>query len=298
MSVNPSAVNPGSGGPSAAAPGPIAPVPSTPGRRPPRLPARPRAECRPSPASPNWKRAYSPTGTRITPSASRCASPAGQRVRLLRRAPVRQRPASLRAPDHGLRQGRDPAVADDAGQAGRAQVRLGLPRPARGGRGRAAAWHLGQGRDPGDGHREVQRSLPRIGAAVHPRVARLRDPPGPLGRLRQRLQDARHLLHGERHVGFQAVVGQGPDLRGFQGPAVLLAVRDAALQPRTADGRRRLQGPAGPVGDGPVQAGDRRMAAGVDDDAVDAPVQRGRRRRRRHQLHHPGKGRRPLHPGP
>ena len=35
------------------------------------------------------------------------------------------------------------------------------------------------------------------------RVAGVRHPPGPLGRLRQRLQDARPPLHGERHVGVQ-----------------------------------------------------------------------------------------------
>ena len=37
----------------------------------------------------------------------------------------------------------------------------------------------------------------------------LRHPPGALGRLRQRLQDARPRLHGERHVGVQVAVGQG-----------------------------------------------------------------------------------------
>ena len=120
------------------------------------------------------------------------AAPAGPRVRLLRRAAVRQRPAALRPPDHRLRQGRGAAVPHDAGQARRAAVRLGLPRPAGRGRGRAAARHLRQGRDHGDGDREVQRGLPRVGAALHPRVARLRHPAGTLGGLRQRLQDARH----------------------------------------------------------------------------------------------------------
>ena len=76
---------------------------------------------------------------------------------------------------------------------------------------------------------EVQRRLPRLGAALHRRVAALRHPPGPLGRLRQRLQDARPVLHGERHVGVQDAVGQGPDLRGLPGALVLLALRDAAV---------------------------------------------------------------------
>ena len=67
------------------------------------------------------------------------------------------------------------------------------------------------------------------------RVGALRHPPGALGRLRQRLQDARPLLHGERHVGVQDALGQGPGLRGLPGAAVLLAVRDAAVAtPRRA----------------------------------------------------------------
>ena len=47
-----------------------------------------------------------------------------------------------------------------------------------------------QGRHPRAGHREVQRRLPGVGAEVHRRVAGLRHPPGALGRLRARLQDA------------------------------------------------------------------------------------------------------------
>ena len=135
------------------------------------------------------------------------AAPAGAGVRLLRRAAVRQRAAALRAPHHRLRQGRGTAVPDHAGQPGGAPVRLGLPRPARRGRGGATARDLRQGRDHGHGHRQVQRGVPRLGTALHPGVARLRHPPGSLGRLRPRLQDARHLLHGERHVGVQSSYG-------------------------------------------------------------------------------------------
>ena len=71
-----------------------------------------------------------------------------QRVRLLRRPAVRQRPAALRPPAHRLRQGRGAALPDHARPAGRAPLRLGLPRPARRGRGREAARHHHQGRDP------------------------------------------------------------------------------------------------------------------------------------------------------
>ena len=51
------------------------------------------------------------------------------------------------------------------------------------------------------GRRGVQRRLPHVGAALHRRVAGLRHPPGPLGRLRQRLQDARPGLHGIASCG-------------------------------------------------------------------------------------------------
>ena len=105
--------------------------------------------------------------------------------------PVRQRPAALRSPAHRLRQGRRPALPDHARPQGRAPIRLGHPRPARRARGRAASRHHRQVADRRDGHRRVQRRLPRVGAEVHRRVAGLRHPPGPLGRLRQRLQDAR-----------------------------------------------------------------------------------------------------------
>ena len=53
-------------------------------------------------------------------------------------------------------------------------------------------------------------------------------------------------LHGVGDLGVQAAVGQGPGLRGQPGAAVLLERRDAAVQPRTADGRRRLPEPPGP----------------------------------------------------
>ena len=88
------------------------------------------------------KRAFSSGGRPPAPSSARSSSgPAGRRVRLLRRPAVRQRPAPLRPPAHRLRQGRRAALPDHAGQAGRAPLRLGLPRPARrdGGREGAAA---------------------------------------------------------------------------------------------------------------------------------------------------------------
>ncbi len=171
-----------------------------------------------------------------------------QRVRLLRRPAVRQRPAALRPPAHRLRQGPDPALPDDARQARRAPLRLGHPRAARRARGDAPQRHQDHRRDRRDGHREVQRGLPRVGDEVHRRVARLRHPPGALGRLRQRLPHHEPRLHGVGDVGLQAAPRQGPGLRGLPGAALLLERRDAAVQPRAADGRRRLPEPPGPGG--------------------------------------------------
>ena len=82
-----------------------------------------------------------------------------------------------------------------------------------------------------------------LGAALHRRVARLRHPAGPLGRLRQRLQDARPRLHGERHVGVQDAVRQGPDLPGLPGALVLLARQTplSARRPRSTTSTRRAR---------------------------------------------------------
>ena len=53
----------------------------------------------------------------------------GQRVRLLRRSPVRERAPPLRAPAHRLRERRRAPLPDDARKTGRTPVRLGLSRP-------------------------------------------------------------------------------------------------------------------------------------------------------------------------
>ena len=143
-------------------------------------------------------------------------------IRVLRRPAVRQRPAALRASADRLCEGHRAAVSHHARLQGGAPLRLGHPRPARRARGPAPARHLRQGPDRRDGHREVQRRLPGVRTQVHQRMARVRHPPGPLGRLRQRLQDARPNLHGVGDLGVQAVVGQGPCLRRQSGAAVLL----------------------------------------------------------------------------
>ncbi len=151
-----------------------------------------------------------------------------QRVRLLRRTALRQRPAALRSPAHRLREGRRPPVPDHAGASSRAAVRLGLPRAARRGRGREAARDHAQVRDRVDGRRGVQRRVPYLRARLHQGLGGLRPPPGSVGRFRERLQDPRPGLHGVRDVGLQVLVGQGVGLRGIPGPGLLHAVRDAA----------------------------------------------------------------------
>ena len=102
------------------------------------------------------------------------------------------------------------------------------------------------------GHREVQRRLPRVGAALHRRVAGLRHPAGPLGRLRARLQDARPRLHGERALGLQVPVRQGTGLPGPARAALLLERRDAAVRATscgwTTRSTRDRQDPAVTVG--------------------------------------------------
>ena len=209
-----------------------------------------------------------------------------QRVRLLRRPAVRQRPAALRPPAHRLRQGRGAALPDHARPAGRAPLRLGLPRPARRGGGREAArHHRPRPRSSSSGVDKFNEACRDLGAALHPGLGALRHPAGPLGRLRQRLQDPRPGLHGERHVGVQDPARQGPGLRGLPGAGVLLALRDAAVQHRDPDGRR-LPRPAGPGADRVVRAAATsrradRAVAGLDHHAVDAAVQPGARRRAR-----------------
>ena len=161
-----------------------------------------------------------------------------------------------------------------------------------------AEQELGHLRAPGDHrvrHRQVQRRVPHERAAVHERVARLRHPSGALGRLRQRLQDARPDLHGERHVGVQDPVGQGPDLRGLPGAGVLLALRDAAEQHRDPHGRR-VPRPSGSGAHRRFRTRNGRADPGLDDHAVDAAVEPGARRRTRHRLRDRRTRRRAVHP--
>ena len=208
---------------------------------------------------------------------------------LLRGPADRQRPAR-RAPRAGARlQGHLPALQDDARLPRRAQGRLGLPRPAGRDRRRAAARHLHQGGDRGVRDRRVQRQVPRVGLRVPRGLERADRADRLLGRPRRRLPHARHRATSSRSGGrCKTDLGQGPALRGPQGRALLPALRHGAVQPR---GRARLQGRrrperlrALPGARGRRAAAARRRAARLDDDAVDAGLQRRGRGRPRADL--------------
>ena len=154
--------------------------------------------------------------------------------------PVRQRPAALWAPAHRLRQGHRAALPDDARPPRRAPLRLGLPRPAGRDGGREGARRLrSRRRSSSTASTRFNDALPharccatrRSGSSYVTRQARWVD-------FDERLQDHGPLLHGERHVGLQAALGQGPRLRRRPRHAVLVGGRDAALELR--DAPRRL----------------------------------------------------------
>ena len=97
---------------------------------------------------------------------------------------------------------------------------------------------------------------------------------------------------------FKQLHDKGLIYQGFKVLPVLLALRDPAVQPRAADGRRRLHRPHRPERHRPVQAGDRRVDPRLDHHAVDAAVQPGRRGRPGHHVRDRGnRGRRALRPG-
>ena len=87
----------------------------------------------------------------------------------------------------------------------------------------------GRARHPQIRHGALQRALPHVGDAVPQGLGVLRHPLGALGRFRQRLPHHGPLLHGERHVGVQTALGQGPRLRGLPRRALFVGGADAAL---------------------------------------------------------------------
>ena len=221
------------------------------------------------------------------------------RVRVLRRPAVRQRAAALRPSAHRLREGRRAALPDDARPARRAPLRVGLPRPPGRDRGGEGARHRRPARDhQASASRSFNDACRTQRAALHRRVGALRHPAGALGRLRERLQDARPRPTWRASCGRSRRSGT----RGS-------CTRDSGCW-RTAGGaRRRCRTPrrawttstrdrAGPGGDGRVRArrrdrrAHRRGPPRLDDDAVDAAVQPRPRRRSRRRLRGRRAGRR------
>ena len=185
-----------------------------------------------------------------------------QRVRLLRRAAVRQRAAALRPPAHRLRQGRHPALPDDARAPGRAPLRLGLPRAARRARGRAAA--RASRTSPRSRRWASTRSTTRAATSVLQYTNDWQEYVNRQARWVDFENDYKTLDtdYMESVIwAFKTPVRQGPGLRGLPGAALLLARRDAAVQPRAADGQTstsQRQDPSVTVG---AAAGDRRAGA-------------------------------------
>ena len=117
-------------------------------------------------------------------------------------------------------------------------------------------------------------------------MAGLRAPSGPLGRLRARLQDPEHPVHGIGDVGVQAVVRQGSGLSGLPRAAVLPEGPDAAERARAAHGCRRVPGPSGHhrVRGRQAEGRGRRLRRVLDHHAVDRAHELRDRGRRGHRL--------------
>ena len=136
----------------------------------------------------------------------------------------------------------------------------------------------------------LQRLLPHLGAALHRRVGALRHPPGPLGRLRERLQDDGPLLHGVASCGRSSSCGtracstrptgscptRGAPRRRSRTSRSASTTPPAPARTRRSPWRSRSTPRAGDPGAA--------QHPGLDDHAVDAAVQPGARRRPRHRL--------------
>src|SRR5439155_936348 len=218
-------------------------------------------------------------------------------LRLFRRAPHRDRPAGdpsrVRAHHqrpgvplpHDARPGRDP------------HRRLGYPRAAGRDRGREDPRDLGQEADRSLWGREVQQAVPRKRVHLQDRLGVALRAHRVLARLRAPLHHLHQRLHRDGVVAAQAAAREGAPVPRAQGAAVLPALRHRAVVTRAGPGLRH----------GPDEFGVRHLPAGersqatardLDDDAVDAVVERCRGRasgsrvrrvrRRRDALHRRG----------
>ena len=191
---------------------------------------------------------------------------------VLRRPAVRDGAAALRAHPGGHDQGHRVPLRPPDRAPRAAALRLGLPRAADRARDRQAAQDQLEGGRAQDGDRHVQQGVPLDRDALLEGVGGDGEALRPVDRLRERLQDDEHVVHGERVVGVQDAAREGPRVPRLQGDAVLVRAEHAGLElrgPAELQGgrrpRRRVRLPAG------RRAGDE--AARVDDDAVDAAVE-------------------------
>jgi len=200
---------------------------------------------------------------------------------LLRRPPHRQRPARRpprRGPDL---QGHLPEVPRDARPLRPPEGGLGLPRPAGRIAGREGARLPPQGPDRGVRHRALQRPVPGVGPALRRRLGAPHGAHRVLDQHGRRLHDDEAGLRRERLVEPEDAVRSRPAVPGLQVGAVLPALRDRPVRPRTQlprllPHRHRPQHlRALPAGRLPY--GDPGRPAGLDNDTLDASVQPGRR---------------------
>ena len=148
----------------------------------------------------------------------------------------------LRPSAHRLRQGRHPAVPDDAGSSRRAPVRLGLPRAPGRDRGGAGAGRVRPPSHPGLRHRPVQRTLP------HPSCGTRRSGSSTSAG-RRAGSTSRTTTRPWTSPTWRASCGRSSSsgtragVRGPPGHALLLGCRDPAVQLRDPAGRRHTAAP-------------------------------------------------------
>ena len=219
---------------------------------------------------------------------------------LLRGAADRQRPPGLPPRARAGVQGHLPALQDDAAATSSSARAAGTATACRSRSPSSRSSASRQGGDRGVRHRRVQRAVPRVGLRYVEEWNRADRADRLLDRPRRRLPDARHRATSSRSGGRSSRCGSKDLL--YEGHKVVPycpRCGTALSSPRgraraTATSRTRASTCASPsrAAAGPLERG--RRAARVDDDAVDARLQRrGRRRPRAHvRARGPGRTRR------
>ena len=212
--------------------------------------------------------------------------PRGRRgLELLRGPADRQRPPRLPPRPRPRLQGRLPALQDDVRLPGAAQGGLGLPRPAGRARGRKAARDLLQAGDRGVRDRRVQPALPRVGLRVRRGVEPADRADRLLDRPRRPLRHPRGRLH---RVGLvvaaQALGRAAASTRATRSSPTARATARRSPRTRSRRATRTSRTPRSTCASRCSASAERRVAAGLDDDPLDAARQRRRRRRPRRHL--------------